>query len=217
MITIYGVAPSRTYRCLWLLEELGLEYQRELVHWEDDGAERSAYLELNPNGRVPCLVDGDLVLFESLAINLYLMRRYGGALTPGSIEDEGRVLQWSFWAVNELEPFISVLGVERAYKPETEWDQKAIAAAQAALLKPNKILDDQLAGRDYLLGDSFTVADLNVASVIYPGSRHGCGLDGLANASAWFERCTGREASQRIAAMAYAEFQARSGVESAQS
>ena len=50
MITVYGVAPSRTYRCLWLLEELGLEYERELVHWDDEEAKRSAYLELNPNG-----------------------------------------------------------------------------------------------------------------------------------------------------------------------
>ena len=210
MITVYGVAPSRTYRCLWLLEELGLEYERELVHWDDEGAKRSAYLELNPNGRVPCLVDGDLVLFESLAINLYLMRRYGGPLAPSSIEDEARALQWSFWAANEIEPFVSVLGVERAYKPEAEWDKKALAAAEESLRSPTKILDDQLAGRDYLLGDSFTVADLNVASVMFPGTANGYDLAPFANASAWFERCTGREASQRVGAMAYAEFKPRS-------
>ncbi len=210
MITVYGVAPSRTYRCLWLLEELGLEYERELVHWEDEGATRSAYLKLNPNGRVPCLVDGDLVLFESLAINLYLMRRYGGALTPNSIEEEGRVLQWSFWATNEIEPFVTVLGVERAYKPEPEWDKQALAAAEEALRNPTKILDDQLAGRDYLLGDSFTVADLNVASVIYPGAASGYDLAPFANASAWFARCTSREASQRILEKAFAEVRPRS-------
>ena len=119
MITIYGVAPSRTARCLWLLEEMGLEYDRELVHWDDDGAKRAAYLELNPNGRVPCLVDGDLVLFESLAINLYLVRRYGGPLALDSIEDEARALQWSFWATNEIDPLLSVLTNERAYnKPD---------------------------------------------------------------------------------------------------
>ncbi len=209
MITVYGVAPSRTYRCLWLLEELGLEYERELVRWDDEGAKRAAYLELNPNGRVPCLVDGDLVLFESLAINLYLLRRYGGPLAPDSIEDEGRVLQWSFWATNEIDPFVTVLGVERDYKPEPEWDKQALAAAEEALRNPTKILDDQLASRDYLLGDSFTVADLNVASVIYPGAARGYDLAPFANASAWFERCTGREASQRILAKAYAEFTAR--------
>ncbi len=210
MITVYGVAPSRTFRCLWLLEELGLEYKRELVHWEDEGSKRSAYLELNPNGRVPCLVDEDLVLFESLAINLYLVRRYGGALAPESIEDEGRALQWSFWATNEIEPLLTAILNERAYKPEAEWDKEAIAVAQAALLKPTKILDDQLADRDYLLGDSFSVADLNVASVIYPGAANGYDLTPFVNASAWFERCTGREASQRIAALAYAEFRPRS-------
>lgn len=210
MITVYGVAPSRTFRCLWLLEELGLEYERELVYWDDEGPKRAAYLELNPNGRVPCLVDGDLVLFESLAINLYLMRRYGGLLAPDSIEDEGRVLQWSFWAVNEIEPFVSVLGAERAYKPESEWDKDALAAAQASLLKPTKVLDDQLGGRDYLLGDSFTVADLNVASVIFPGANNGYDLAPFANAAAWFARCAGREAPLRLFAAAQAEFKPRS-------
>jgi glutathione S-transferase len=188
------------------LEELGPDYERERFHWDDDGAKRAAYLELNPNGRVPCLVDGDLVLFESLAINLYLMRRYGGPLAPKSIEDEGRALQWSFWATNELDALLSVLAAERAYKPEAERDKKALAAAEAALAKPIKVLDDQLADRDHLLGDSFTVADLNVASVIYPGAMNGYDLAPFPNALAWFEKCTAREASQRVVAMASAEF-----------
>ncbi len=92
-ITVYGAAPSRTYRCLWLLEELGLECERELIRSDDDAAKRSAYLELNPNGRVPCLVDGDPVLFESLAINLYLMRRYGGrSFENRPIQEDERVV-----------------------------------------------------------------------------------------------------------------------------
>ena len=111
--------------------------------------------------------------------------------------------------MNEIEPLVTVLGVERSYKPESEWDNDALAAAEVALLKPTKILDDQLADRDYLLGDSFTVADLNVASVMYPGLSNGYDLALFANVSAWVERCTGREASQRIAKKAYAEFSAR--------
>ncbi len=212
MITLYGIAPSRTYRCLWLLEEMGLEYQRELVRWDDTGDKRAAYLELNPNGRVPCMADADLVLFESLAINFYLVRRYGGPLAPDSIEDEGRALQWSFWAVNEIEPLLTVLTNERAYqRPEAEWDKKALGEAEAALRKPTQILDDRLAGRDYLLGDRFTIADLNVAAVIYPGPPNGYDLAPFANVSAWFERCTKREASRRVVEWAIAEYRPVSG------
>ncbi len=212
MLTLYGVAPSRTYRCLWLLEELGLEYKREPVHWDDEGPERIAYLALNPNGRVPCLVDDDLVLFESLAINLYLIRRYGrdGSLAPGSIEDEGLVLQWSFWATNEVDPVVTVIATERAYKDESEWDKEAIAEAEASISKFSRILDDRLADRDYLLGDRFTIADLNVSSVIYPGVMNGLDMAPFGNLSSWFEQCTGREASKRVTEMAMAEFQSRS-------
>jgi len=210
MITLCGAAPSRTYRCLWLLEELGVEYERELIYSDDEGAKRAAYLELNPNGRVPCLVDGDLVLFESLAINLYLTRRYGGPLAPASIEDQARVVQWSFWATNEIDPLVAILGAERAYKSEAERDEQALAATEAALLRPFQVLEGQLAGRDYLIGDCFTVADLNVASVIYPGVANGYDLAPFSNVSAWYQRCTGRDASERVVAMARAEFGDRS-------
>jgi glutathione S-transferase len=206
MITLYGIAPSRTYRCLWLLEEMGLEYERERVRWDDAGEARAAYLELNPNGRVPCLVDGDLVLFESLAINLYLVRRYGGAFAPASIEEEGLILQWSFWATNEFDPLLTVLTTERAYgKPEEEWDKEALAAADAALVQPSRVLEEKLAGRDYLLGGDFSLADLNVAAVLYPGPLNGYEIAQYPNVSAWFERCTGREASQRVAEWAFQE------------
>ena len=103
-------------------------------------------------------------------------------------------------------PFVTVLGVERAYKPESEWNKKALAEAEFALAKPLAVLNDQLAGRDYLLGDSFTVADLNVAAVIYPGTMNGTDLAPFANASAWFDRCTNREAVQGLVELAMAEF-----------
>lgn len=209
MITIYGTAPSRTNRCLWLLEELGLDYKREPIHANDEGAKREAYLELNPNGKVPCLVDGNLVLFESLAINLYLMRRYGGHLAPASIEDEGSVLQWSLWATNEIDPLVSVLGAERAYKPEAGWDRNALGAAEAALRKPIEILDRIFKDRDYLLGERFSVADLNVSSVMFPGLANGMDLVPFNNVSSWVARCMSREASQRVVATAQAEFKPR--------
>lgn len=205
MITIYGVAPSRTYRCLWLLEELGIEYQREPVRFDEPGEARDRYLKVNPNGRVPCLVDEDLVLFESLAINLYLIKRYGGPLAASSIEDEGRALQWSFWGANEIEPLLDVFVRERVYKPESDWDKDALAEAESALEKPTRILDDHLADRDYLLGSEFSIADLNLAGVMFPGPGNGYDLAPFANVGDWFTRCTERAASQRVVEWAMTE------------
>ena len=205
MITIYGVAPSRTFRSLWMLEELDLTYERNLAHWDDDGPQRAQYLELNPNGRVPCLVDDGLVLFESLAINLYLMRRYGGALAPASIEDEGRTLQWSFWAVNELEPLITAIATEKSYKAEEDWDRAMLEQSEMELKKPLDILNRVLTDRTYILGSAFSAADLNVVSVMFPAVLNGLDLSPFPNVQAWYERCATRDAPQRIFEWAQAE------------
>jgi glutathione S-transferase len=99
MIQIYGVPWSRASRCLWVLEEVGAEYSKLPV--VDTRA--PDYLAINPNGRVPALVDDDVVIWESLAINLYLARRFPSDLSPKSMPEEAHVLKWSFWAESELE------------------------------------------------------------------------------------------------------------------
>ncbi len=76
---LYGIAGSRAMRSLWAAEEVGVEYEHVPTHFIGD-SKKPDYLAINPNGRVPALVDGDVTLFESMAINLYLARKYGGAL-----------------------------------------------------------------------------------------------------------------------------------------
>src|SRR6185295_13558549 len=97
MIKVYGVPQSRAFRVLWALRELGLEFEKIDRHTRPvptsiAGGTRSAeFLKLNPNGHIPVLVDGTTVLWESMAINLYLARQYGaGTLWPASVPDEGR-------------------------------------------------------------------------------------------------------------------------------
>jgi glutathione S-transferase len=106
-----------------------------------------------PNGRIPVLQDGDVTLFESLAINLYLARKYGPALWPKSVADEGRAYQayqWSIWAMTELEePIITAL-MHRAFLPA---DQRVPAKADEAaerFKKPLAVLDGALAGQQCL-------------------------------------------------------------------
>src|SRR6266704_3003775 len=97
MIKLYGIPRSRAMRPLWMLEELGLPYEQVKVSFVND-TRKPEFLRLNPNGHIPVLQDGDLVLWESLAINLYLARKYDKGLWPKRVEDEGRAFQWSLWS-----------------------------------------------------------------------------------------------------------------------
>ena len=86
---LFGTSKSRALRALWGMEEVGIPFEHVPTGY---GAESKApeYLEVNPNGRIPALIDGELRLFESMAINLYLSKRYGATLYPAKPEDEAR-------------------------------------------------------------------------------------------------------------------------------
>jgi glutathione S-transferase len=158
------------------------------------------YLAINPNGRIPALVDDDLTLFESMAINLYLAKKYDGGLQPKSDEDEARAVQWSFWGMTELEPHLLKILMNRVLLPEDQRDAAEADAGTAALEAPLRVLDGALAEHSHLLGDSFTIADLNVASVLSWASFVGLDLSGFARVKAWFGTCLGRPAADRARA-----------------
>lgn len=202
MPTLYGAANTRAFRCLWMLEEIGREY----THVPTDiirGAKAPEYMKLNPNGRVPCLVDGDLVLFESLAINMYLARVYGSPLWPGPAEGEARMFQWTLWATNEIDAPLSVLIQDRRL-PKEQRGGAAVDAAMAALPAPLRVLDAALAGREYLLDNGFSLADLNVASVLAGAFSAGYDLSSYVHIGAWMQRCIARPAAQKAIALATA-------------
>jgi glutathione S-transferase len=166
MIKLYGIPASRTSRCIWMLEELGVKYENIPTHFIGE-AQKPDYLKLNPNGRVPTLDDEGTVLFESLAINLHLARKYGkGSLWPDAEDDQSRAIQWSIWAMTEAEPPVMEVLVNRAFLPEPQRDESKAKAGEAKLQKPAGVLEGKLAGREYLLGSRFTVADLNVHAVL---------------------------------------------------
>src|SRR5215470_3526362 len=106
MLKLFGQGRSRASRSLWMLEEIGIPY--ECVPVRPYTESRSPdYLRINPNGHIPSLDDGNFVLWESLAINLYLAETYASApLWPAGAKEHARIYQWSFWAANEIEPRI---------------------------------------------------------------------------------------------------------------
>ena len=198
-IKLYGVPQSRTSRCLWLLEELGVPYENVPVNFAGD-AQKPDFLAINPNGRIPALDDHGLVLFESLAINLHLARKYdrGEGLWPREADNQARVIQWSIWAMTEVEPAAMQVMMNRALLPEAQRDEAAAKAAEQVLAKPLGVLEGSLRDRPYLLADAFSVADLNVAGVLSMAAAVGhMKLDATPNVAAWYARSTGRPALAR--------------------
>jgi glutathione S-transferase len=112
-LKIYGVARSRAFRTLWMAGELALSYELVRVEFADGGTRRPEYLVINPNGHIPAIDDDGFKLWESIAINLYLAKKYAGGaggLYPQRLEDEARAWQWSFWGMTEVErPALTVL------------------------------------------------------------------------------------------------------------
>jgi glutathione S-transferase len=152
MLKLFGQARSRVSRSLWMLEEIGIPYQREPVrpYTESRSAE---YLRINPNGHIPSLDDDGFILWESLAINLYLAETYASApLWPAGAKDHGRIYQWSLWAANEIEP--RIVSIAKGLS-KTSPDPQAVAIGLEQLSAALRILKDRLLA-PYLLGANFT-------------------------------------------------------------
>ena len=106
MLQLYGNPRSRAMRCMWMLEEMGAPYRLIEKSTRAEDLQTAEYLRLNPNARIPTLVDGDLVLWESMAINLYLAQKYEGPMHCTKPEVLGLAAQWSFWAILEMEALL---------------------------------------------------------------------------------------------------------------
>jgi glutathione S-transferase len=182
-------------RVLWMAAELGLEFEHNPVTFDDPRLKSPQFQRLNPAGAIPTLEDGDFALPESLAINLYLAKRHSlGDLYPSALEDEAQVWRWSLWAQGQLEPWVMrdalLLSLRSALAPHTA---PLIAASLATL-------DRALAGKSWLVGEAFTVADLNVAGVLSPSRAEHLDLALYPNVAAWLARCYARPAAQAVRA-----------------
>jgi glutathione S-transferase len=195
-LKIYGVARSRASRVLWMAKELGLDYEHIKVDFATGGTRTQPHLALNPNGHVPVIDDDGFVLWESMAINLYLAKKYGaGTLYPSRLEDEARAWQWSFWGVTEVERPVLTAMMNRAIYPESQRDLAAADAAEKMLAQPLGVLDGVLARTAYLLGAQFTVADLNVASILAWARPARIDMSLFPKVAEWLKNCAERSAA----------------------
>jgi glutathione S-transferase len=197
MLTLYGTSKSRSARSIWALEELGLKYEHVPV--EVAKAKSPEHLQRNPNGHVPALNDDGHYLWESMAINLYLAEKYGKTpLWPAAADGHGDCYKWSFFAITECEQHLLTILTHKLFLPADQRDEKVIQKATDSLKAPFKVLDDQLKNRPYLLGNDFTIADLNVAAVLSFAMLAKLDLSATPASLAWLQKCLGREANQRV-------------------
>jgi glutathione S-transferase len=198
MVKLYGSSMSRAGRSLWALEEAGVKFDQMTVA----ETRKPEYLKINPNGHVPALDDNGTMICESMAINLYVAEKYGKPpLWPSTVEGHGACYQWSLWVVNELETPMIEIFQHRLMLPADQRDEKIALARIETLKTPFKVLDDHLQKSEYLLGKDFTIADLNVASVISIAKYLQLDLKATPTAQKWLQKCLERPANQRVSAM----------------
>ena len=199
-LQIYGIARTRAFRPLWTAMELGIDYEHFPIEIGDTGAKTPEFLKLNPNARLPVIVDDGFVLFESLAITMYLAKKHAnGSLYPGTLEQEARCWQWTMWALTEVDRGVNIWSLHAVRLPEAERDAAKREEALKVIAKPFAVLDAALSHQLYLLGDDFTVADLNVAAVI--SRAIDMDLSAVPHLEAWLTRCLDRPAAQQALAL----------------
>lgn len=166
MIKIYGSPRSSAGRVYWMLEELGLSYEPVKINMREKEHKSTGFLKLNPNGKIPCLTDKDFVIWESLAINNYLADKYLPELLGSTPEIRGLIQQWNYWSMLDLQKPLIEIFIQKVFVPEEKRDQSLIEKAQKNCQPLLAILDSALGKAKYLVGDTFSVADLNMASVV---------------------------------------------------
>jgi len=199
-LRIYGIARTRAFRALWAAEELGLDYEHLPIEIGDAGARSPEFLAINPNGRLPFIVDGGFTLFESLAITLYLAKKHAtGTLYPATLEGEAKAWQWSFWAIGEVDRGVNIWSLHAVRLPPAERNAALREEALNVIAAPFRVLDAAVSKSPYLLGETFTVADLNVAAVI--SRAIDMDLAAVPHLKAWLTRCLERPAARRALAL----------------
>lgn len=217
MLKLYGVARSRATRVIWLLNEIGMEYEHvpviQAYRLKDPHAAGAPFntlspdfLRLSPQGAIPVLVDGDLVLAESLAINLHLARTQGGTLGPKDVAEDALMVQWALYGATAIEPSaLAIFYVHAEGRARTDEGRAAIAAAADMLRRPFAVLDAHLAKAGWLVGGRFTVADINMAEIVRYGATDAALMTQFPALAGWLEKLHERDAFKAMWAQRLAE------------
>lgn len=167
---LYGSFRSRTRRPIWAALETGADFRHIPLTPADPTLKEPAFRQINPLGRVPVFKEGGRTFSESLAINLHIAKTYGEGLAPPlyPVDAEAKILQWSFFAASDLDPWVTLFRMHSDVLPKDQRDSALRNHGQQLLQRGLGHLEAHLSSAPFLAADHFTIADLNVASVLQP-------------------------------------------------
>ena len=194
MITIYGSPRSSAGRCFWCLEEAGTPYTVKAVDFSTKEHKADWFMKINPNGKVPALTDGAFNLFESMAINSYIAEKFKPELLGNTPEARALVQQWSYWSISELQSPIIQIFIQKVFVPVERRSQAVIDENEKMLPELLAVLNQALENKKYLVGNEFTLADLNASSVAMITHAIGFDIAPYPNIKTWFAHLSERPA-----------------------
>lgn len=210
-ITLWGrPSSSNVQKVVWTLAELGLPHEHVPVGGRHGGNRTADYLAMNPNGLVPTLRDGDLVIWESHAIVRYLAARYGeGSLWPTDPAARAVADQWTDWTATTFQPAWITVFWNLVRTPPQQHDREAIAAAVEDTNRCFAILDARLATSPYLGGDALTYADVVAGVALYRWTTMEVSRNPAPHVEAWHARLRERPAFEAATYVDYEELRGR--------
>ncbi|ENM3802372.1 glutathione S-transferase N-terminal domain-containing protein [Vibrio cholerae] len=194
MIDFYTAATPNGYKIAIALEEMGLEYTTHALNLSNNDQKQPAFTAINPNGRIPAIVDRDnedFAVFESGAILLYLAEKTGKFL-PQESKARSKVIQWLMFQMSGVGPMMGQANVFYRYFPEKI--QPAIDRYQKEGRRLFEVMDGQLAQTPYLAGDEYTIADIATFPWVRIHEWSGISLDGLTHLQRWMNEIAARPA-----------------------
>jgi glutathione S-transferase len=206
---LYGFAPTRTIRALWALRELDLDFEYVSVDLTKGEHRQPAFLAVNPAGKVPVLVDGDLTLTESVAIVLYLAEKYPErGFLPHDLRPRAEVHRWLLFTATELEQPLWRISRHTALYPPDKRIAAEVPIARQDFLDMAPVMEQHLRGRSFLVGDRVTVADF-VAAYTLDWANEVRLLDDLPGLRAYMDRMYARHKAPPRIAEAFAGLERR--------
>ena len=161
---LYEFAPTRSIRARWTLQELGVDFEAVNVDMHAGEHRSAAFLKINPVGKLPVLVDGDMVLTESIAIVLYLAEKYPeGKLVPADLKTRAQLMRWLLFTTTELEQPLWRIARHTALYPVQKRLPAEVALAREDFGPMADVLEQHMTGREFVVGDRVTVADFVLA------------------------------------------------------
>jgi glutathione S-transferase len=196
MMQLYWCPRTRSFTALWLMEETGKPYERVLTDISTGAQKQADYLAINPMGKVPALKDGDVTLAENAAICAYVAERYPDAKLTPPLGDplRAKFLYWLFFLPGCIEPAMVQLS--------TKFEMNPVAAGWGEAQRPFDVLDAALSKGPWLLGETFSAADVAMGSMLNFAVRMFKMVPSRPSFEAYVDRCVARPAFQRAQKLA---------------